>query len=407
MKNNVVYVALSIFGVQGAAYLGQFVLAGMLSAEQFAIIRTVEASLQLLSAIAPLGVSLLVVRLAAQTTNPRALGRSLSSYLAFALFVGIAFACICSLLIGAFSQRDADPYLLSMAWVLVLTNVSRTALNFLYGKERFATVSVTNFLIALCYLAALVALVKLVGLPGWIGAKYLIETAFFLVSLAFVWRHLGRIIASVRLYAELACEGLAVSLSLLFRTGQDTMPLLILAYLGASAQDVATFGLCTLIVAASMIFPVSFITVLLPRYTQALKNKADALPPLHKRYQRLLIIAGVALSISLTAGSFLIGEMFRHRYGSITSLMAVLSLALPARLASTINANVLFVKGKTHVGTVINGITLLVCFLLCALAARICPSAHLALAIAGVALLSEYIASSQFIMARRQLLAKY
>ena len=109
IKKNVVYVALSIFGVQGAAYIGQFVLAGMLSAEQFAIIRTVEASLQLLSAIAPLGVSLLVVRLAAQTANPRALGRSLSSYLAFALFAGIAVACICSLLIGAFGQRDADP----------------------------------------------------------------------------------------------------------------------------------------------------------------------------------------------------------------------------------------------------------------------------------------------------------
>jgi O-antigen/teichoic acid export membrane protein len=406
MKKNVVYVALSVFGVQGAAYLGQFILAGMLPAEQFAIVRTVEASLQLLSAIAPLGVSLLVVRLAAQTTDPQALGRSLSSYLAFALVAGIAVAGICSLLIGAFGQRDADPYLLGMLWVLVLTNISRTALNFLYGKERFATVSVTNFIIALCYLAVLVALVKLVGLPGWIGAKYLIETAFLVVSLAFVWRHLGRIIASARLYAELAREGMAVSLSLLFRTGLDTMPLLILAYLGASAQDVATFGLCTLMVAAAMILPASLNTVLLPKYAQVLKTEPDALQALHNRYQKLLVMAGVALILALTVCGLLIEEFFGNKYSNLTLTLIVLSLAIPAKLISTINANVLFAKSKTHIGTTINGCTLAVCVLLCFIASETFNLSDLSLAIAGIALMSECIASLQFLAITRRLLVK-
>lgn len=406
MKKNVVYVALSVFGVQGAAYLGQFIIAGMLPAEQFAIVRTVEASLQLLSAIAPLGVSLLVVRLAAQTTDPQALGRSLSSYLAFALIAGIAVAGICSLLISAFGQRDADPYLLGMVWVLVLTNISRTGLNFLYGKERFATVSVANFIIALCYLAVLVALVKLVGLPGWIGAKYLIETAFLLVSLAFVWRHLGRIIASARLYAELAREGLAVSLSLMFRTGLDTMPLLILAYLGASAQDVATFGLCTLMVAAAMILPASLNTVLLPKYAQVLKTEPDALQPLHNRYQKLLVMAGAALILALTVCGMLIEEFFGNKYSNITPALIVLSLAIPAKLISTINANVLFAKSKTHIGTTINGLTLAVCVLLCAIAYKTFNLSDLPLAIAGISLLSECIASFQFLAITRRLLVK-
>lgn len=406
MKKNVVYVALSVFGVQGAAYLGQFILAGMLPAEQFAIVRTVEASLQLLSAIAPLGISLLVVRLAAQTTDPQALGRSLSSYLAFALVAGIAVAGICSLLINAFSQRDADPYLHGMVWVLVLTNVSRTALNFLYGKERFATVSVTNFVIALCYLAALVALVQLVGLPGWIGAKYLIETAFLLVSVAFVWRHLGRIIASARLYAVLAREGLAVSLSLLFRTGLDTVPLLILAYLGASAQAVATFGLCTLLVAAAMILPASLNTVLLPKYAQVLKTEPVALQPLHTRYQKLLVMAGIALIFALTVSSLLIEELFKNKYSNLTTTLIVLSLAIPAKLITTINANILFATNKTHIGTAINGVTLLGCLLLCTLAAEVFALSELPLAIAGITLLSECSASVQLRIVTSKLLNK-
>jgi len=356
MKKNVVYVALSVFGVQGAVYLGQFILAGMLPADQFAIVRTAEASLQLLSAIAPLGVSLLVVRLAAQTTDSQSLGRSLSSYLAFALVAGIAVAGICSLLIGTFGQRDSDPYLLGMVWVLVLTNVSRTALNFLYGKERFATVSVTNFAIALCYLAALVALVKLVGLPGWIGAKYLIETAFLVVSLAFVWRHLGRVIASARLYAELAREGFAVSLSLLFRTGLDTMPLLILAYLGASDQEVATLGLCTLIVAAVMILPTSINTILLPKYNTLTTRDPKALPALHARYQTLHAIFGAFLAALITLAACVLNDKFPHRFENIVPMLALLSASIPLKAVGSLNANALFSKKQTKTGTKIHGI---------------------------------------------------
>lgn len=359
MKKNVVYVALSVFGVQGAVYLGQFILAGMLSAEQFAIVRTVEASLQLLSAIAPLGVSLLVVRLAAQATDPQALGRSLSSYLAFALVSGIAVAGIFSFLIGAFGQRDTDPYLLGMVWVLVLTNISRTALNFLYGKERFATVSVTNFLLALCYLAALAALVRLVGLPGWIGAKYLIETAFLLVSLAFVWRHLGRIIASARFYAGLAREGLAVSLSLLFRTGLDTMPLLILAYLGARDQDVANFGLCTLMVAAAMILPASLNTVLLPKYAQVLKTEPYALQNLHSRNLQILAAIGIAIAVIAISVGWIIENIIAEKFINSTAMLAALSISIPLKAIGSLNANLLFAKYRTATGTKIHAAALL------------------------------------------------
>lgn len=406
MKRNVVYVALSVFGVQGAAYLGQFILAGMLSAEQFAIVRTVEASLQLLSAIAPLGVSLLVVRLAAQTPDGQALGRWLSSYLVFALGAGVAVAGISTLLIELLGGRPADPYLAGMVWVLVLTNISRTALNFLYGKERFATVSVTNFIIALACLAVMVALVRLEGLSGWLGAKYLIEIAFLLVSLAFVWRYLGRIATSVRLYIELVREGLAVSLSLLFRTGLDTLPLLILAYLGARAQDVATFGLCTLMTAAAMILPASFNTVLLPRYAQVLETDPVGLQPLHHRYQRWLVISGFVLLLLLAACSLLIDGLFENKYRNLTPLMLVLGAAIPAKLVSTINANILFSKKQTHVGTRINGVGLTICLVLCALTAGRLSYDELPIGIATVALVSEYIASAMFVVAAARLLKR-
>lgn len=364
MKKNMVYVALSVIGVQGAAYLGQFILAGMLPAEQFAIVRTVEASLQLLSTIAPLGVSLLVVRLAAQTTDLQALERALSSYLAFALVAGIAIAGICSLLIGAFGQRDAAPYMLGMVWVLVLTNISRTALNFLYGKELFATVSVTNLIIALCYLVALVALVKMVGLPGWIGAKYLVETAFLMVSLAFVWRHLGRVIESARLYVDLAREGLAVSMSLLFRTGLDTMPLLTLAYLGTNAHDIATFGLCTLAVAAAMILPASLNTVLLPRYAQVLNVEPHALLNLHSANQKHLTVIGIAVALILIFFGWVVKSVIDENFFDSTVMLAVMAISIPLKALGAVNANVLFARHKTATGTKVNAFAFFVSTLL-------------------------------------------
>lgn len=358
MKKNVVYVALSVFGVQGAAYLGQFILAGMLPAEQFAIVRTVEVTLQLLSAIAPIGISLLVVRLAAQSADPQALGRSLSSYLAFALVAGIAVAASSSLLIGTFGEQNTEPYLLGMVWVLVLTNISRTALNFLYGKERFATVSITNFIVALCYLAVLVVLVNQWGLHGWIYAKYLVEIVFLLVSLAFVWLYLGRIIASVRLYAGLAREGLAVSLSLLFRTGLDTMPLLMLAFLGASAQDVAIFGLCTLLVAAALILPASVNTVLLPKYAKLINDEPSNLRALHSKNQKQLLALGITTALFIAVASFIIEDFIAEKFSGLTAMVAAISVIIPIRAIGTLNANVLFAKHKTRTGTVIHGATL-------------------------------------------------
>jgi O-antigen/teichoic acid export membrane protein len=243
--------------------------------------------------------------------------------------------------------------------VLVLTNISRTALNFLYGKERFATVSVTNFIIALCYLAALLALVRLEGLPGWIGAKYLIETAFLLVSLVFVWRHMGRIIGSARLYTGLALEGLSVSLSLLCRTGLDTIPLLIMTYVGASAQDVATFGLCTLLVSAASILPASLNTVLLPKYAQVLKNEPDGTRVIHSRNQKILIIISMIMGILLLSVGFIIENLMAEKFINLTVLLAVLIVLLPLKVLGSLSANILFLKNKTIIGAKIHALALI------------------------------------------------
>jgi O-antigen/teichoic acid export membrane protein len=397
MKKNVIYVALSVFGVQGAAYLGQFILAVMLPAEQFAIVRTVEASIQLLSSVAPLGVSLLVVRLAAQTSDVQHLGRSLSSYLAFAILAGIAVAGIFSLIVAQFGHRDADPYLLAMLWVLVLSNISRTGLNFLYGKEHFATVSFSTFLIALCYLAVLIALVKLSGLAGWIGAKYIIEVALALLSLAFVWRQLGPIIMKTQLYVSLACEGLALSMSLLFRTGLDTLPLLLLAYFGASSKDLATFGLCTLMVTAAMIIPASLNTVLLPKIVQVIKNDPHSIQAVRQVYVKQLIIAGIILVIILFIFGIVLENQLNSNYANLSSILTVLSLLIPIKLICTINSHIIFALNKTAINTIINGFTLIICIFLCFMANGILDQSNLILAFAVIMVVCELIALTQFV----------
>ncbi len=354
MKKNIVFMMLSVFSVQGAAYVAQLLMARMLQTDQFAIVRTVEASLQLLSAIAPIGISLLVVRLAAQIGDLGQLRRQLTSYMVFAGVAGLLLASICALALSVFGTRQADHYLGVLVWVVVLSNLSRTALNYFYGKEQFALLSTTTFMASLCYLVILTAFVHHWYLEGWVAAKYLGEFLFVTVTFFFIRPYLGANFLDIQSFRGLFTEGVAVSLSLVFRSAMDNFPLLVLAYLATSKTDVAMYGLCTLLAAAGMIIPGSINSVLLPKYSALIKATPADLVRKHKRFAGVVVGAGGLVAVGLACVGVALPWAIGDKYTGIAPLLAITVLAIPVKALTTLNGNLLFVNNHANVGAWIN-----------------------------------------------------
>lgn len=354
MKKNVVFMILSMFSVQGAAYLAQLLLAGMLQPDQFAIVRTVEAALQLLSALAPMGLSLLVVRLAAQAGDASFLRRQLTSYLLLVGLAGLAIAAVSALFLKIFGTRVADAYLLVLVSVLLLSNLSRTALNFLYGREQFALISLTAFAMSLGYLVLLVVFVDYWGLDGWVAAKYLVELLFVLVALFFVRPYLTPVSVKINEACVLFTEGFAVSLSLVFRSTMDNLPLLALAYLSANQVDIAMYGLCTLLVAAGMVIPASVNSVLLPKYASLVKEAPAELAMQHKRFSHMLLGVGSLVATMVMCAGVALPWIFVDKYAGILPLLSAAVLVIPIKALTSLNGNLLFVSGQVAIGTKVN-----------------------------------------------------
>lgn len=366
MKKNVIYVMLSVIGIQGATYLAQLILATLLPANEFAIIRTVEASLQLISAIAPIGVSMLVIRLAAQDDIEIKKDRMLASYLMLVFINGVAVAIICS--IGIFFMKEgsvSNKYLQSVIWVVILSNVSRTILNYLYGREKFSLVSISSFLVAIIYVIALYILARSIGLDGWIIAKYVVEISFLILSIYFIKNSLAGLIGELDFYVQALREGSAIASSLLFRTSLDTVPLLIGSYFILDGSTVGAFGFCTLLVTAASILPGSIATVLLSKYSKTKTNDLMLLPEMHLKYKKIVFVISILSGIGVFFAGLILNYLMENKFKNVEIMILLMSFIIPMKVMGTLDANILFVFGKAIVGTKILGlVTFLEIFLL-------------------------------------------
>lgn len=346
---------LSVLSIQGAAYLSQFILAGLLSAESFAIVRTVESALQLLSTIAPWGMSLLVVRLASQGNSDEESRRLLSSYMGLAGLTALLLAGVGSLvLVWANGKTVLSSYFAILIWIAVPVSLSRTALNYFYGREKFGLISVLTFATSALSLLVLVVLTQNWQLDGWVASRYVTELAILVVAIVFIREKIGsRFVAKAKAIEALA-EGAAISLSLIFRSAIENVPFLILAYLTANQKEVAIYGLCTLLISGGMVLPASINSVLLPRYGSMLKNDSSKFSLLHVKYERYVVLSGVGVALLLIGLGFIMSFAFKEKYGALLPYLALAAFMVPIRAFTTINANVLFVNQKTATGTKIN-----------------------------------------------------
>jgi len=353
VKKNVLYMLLSVFSIQGTAFLSQLILAGVLSTENFAIVRTAESTLQLLSTIAPWGMSLLVIRLASQEVGHEEQGKALTSYIALAGISALILAAIGALILTN-TASQVSSYLSILIWIVVLTSLSRTSLNYFYGKEQFGLISVVTFVTSLVSLMLLVVLATRWQLNGWVASRYVTELIVLGIAIMFVRGNLiAKLLTKVESIKALA-EGMAVSLSLVLRSAIENLPLLIFAYLSADQSAIATYGLCTLLITGAMVLPGSIISVLLPRYGNMQKNAPHQIPAQHAKYERIVILVGAAVALLLVGTGYLVAHVFSEKYAGLQPYLTAIALIVPVRAYMIINANVLFVHQKTATGTKIN-----------------------------------------------------
>lgn len=355
---------LSVFSIQGTAFLSQFILAGLLPTESFSIVRTVEATIQMISAVAPWGMSLLVIRLASQNVASNELRRLFTTYV---MFAGTAALFIASLgfLIVLCRHVRMEGYLSVLIWIIVLTSLSRTSLNYYYGKEQFGLIATITFIISIISLVMLVFFTSKWHLDGWIFSRYLTEIIVLIAALYFVKSNLTLKFLTIAESKNVLIEGMAVSLSLIFRSAIDNFPFLIFAYLSVNQTEIAMYGLCTLLISGAMIFPSSIISVLLPRYGNLQKNQPQELINVHTRYERYVLLSSLVVMLLLVALVFCSPYYLENqKYNGIFPYLMLAATIVPIRAYTTLNANVLFVNRQTAIGTKINFACAMICGLL-------------------------------------------
>lgn len=365
MKKNVAYVLLSVFSLQGASYIAQILLAKILSIEDYSIVRTVESTLQVLASLAPLGISMLAVKITAQNKNMSNLKSAFSSYILYAICAGFVIAGVGSVILTVFGFRPSDHYLLILISVLIFTNISRTIFNYYYGNTKFALVSIVIFVISLANIPILFILTQNFGLVGWVVSKYLIEICFLL---AFVY--LSRSLFTTKLidflkFKKLFVEGSNISLSLVFRSLIDNIPLMALAYYASfNVTDIAVFGLCTLLINCGSLLPSSYISVLLPKYSELSIGDIFQLYNLHYKNLKIVFLISLASCLGVVFFGFIMITFWVNKYGDIMIFILLSSMVIPFKAMTVLNANILFVFGWAKKGMIINMIASIVLILM-------------------------------------------
>ncbi len=354
----------SVISIQGTALISQFILAGILPIDEFAIVRTVEATLQMLATVAPWGMSLLVVRLVSQDHKLIELKSLFTTHVLLAGLSALVLVIVGMAIIEFYSSQTGE-YLKLLLWVLVLTSLSRTSLNYFYGKEQYGLISTFTFVISVASLVLLVVFTNYWQLNGWVLSRYVAETMVLVVALFFVRTKLTWKLNSRVESKKMLSEGAAVSLSLVFRSAIDNLPLLIFAYLSISQEETALYGLCTLLITGAMIMPSSLISVLLPRYGKLQKQAPDELAVYHAKHERYVIVAGIGIGLVITALGPAISAVYDQKYSGLLPYLALTSSILPIRAYTALNANLLFVHHQTATGTKINAVCAALCMILC------------------------------------------
>ncbi len=350
----------ALFSVQGLAYLTQFTIARVAGPADFAVVRTVESTLNVLLVVASLGMPMLAVTTIAALRDERAQGRMVGALLAISMCGGFAVALITNFGAG-FLNPPTPGYLRAMAWIMAITAASRTCLNYFQGRQLVQRVAGYSVLLSIISLAIVVLAVYSGGLRGWVVGRYVSELLF----LGMMMRAIGPelrftgAIPSGQSVRTLLSAGSGIAASLLVRTAGDNAGILLLNAAGADKLSIGYFGLSSLVLVAILIVPGAIPSVALPRLVARLDDP-QAVRSLVGRVGGGALGASVLLAVAAAVLAQPLTALLLPKYGPAVPLLYVLLLAVPFRLASSMSGMVLVACGRVRYTVWINVLALIV-----------------------------------------------
>src|SRR5678815_458127 len=236
--------------VQGLAYLSQLYIAHLLGPGPFAVVRNTEAIISILVLIGSVGMPSLAVKSIAEVTDPDVRAKVLGRLLLIAGLGGVALSAAAALIVPAFVPAGTRPYFSHLIWIVAVSAVGRTAINYFQGIRQFQRMAVLSVTLSGLAMTTLALLTWRFGLEGWVLGRYAGEGLFVAGNLLLLKPHIrlsGRLPSA---YARKALigVGLTIAMSLVTRTALDNAALLSLAYFGRTPEEVGCYGLGSLII---------------------------------------------------------------------------------------------------------------------------------------------------------------
>ena len=349
----------SILAIQGTTYAAQLIMARLLGPLDFGVVRSVEAIVAIALVFGSAGMPSLAIKSIAEAEDEGARGRVLQRLISLTIGVGILTAAITAILGGIFFDATTTSYARALLWLVPISAIARTALNYHQGVKSVHRVALLAAAMSVVSLVLTVVLVDRWRLAGWLGARYMSEALLAGTMLWTVRRVLSARASAPAMfsYGNLLHLGIAIAASLLVRTGVDNLGVLAMGFVGVARSDIGYFGVASLIASALLLVPGALANLSLPAIIESFAVRRDV----ERRAGRLLA-AGLAFSLPLAGALMWLAPILAHVFAPAylpgIPIIRILLIAVPLRAATSTAGAVLLAAGRVHSTLVINLLTL-------------------------------------------------
>lgn len=346
-RAGVPHLLLSVVAVQGLTFLTQLFIARRVGPSGFGIVRSVESILTVALIVASFGMPILAVKCMQELTDDVARGRLLGKLMTLAFAVAAATAVSIGLMLPYFVRSDVSSYLGALAFVLVLSACSRTAINYFQGVKLVARVSLLTVAVASVSFLIIVAAVWTFGLDGWVMGRYAGELLLLTFALVYTRRVISFTGVLPAQYSSRALLLLSapITLSLLARSGLDNLGMIWMTHQGIPTRELGIYGLATLLAMPVLLIPATVSSTALPRFVERARGGAD-LRAFFLWTIKVVGLATVAASLLAIALVPVVIVLFFGEYASAVPVAQVLLLAVPLRAVTVISCTLLLAVNK-------------------------------------------------------------
>jgi O-antigen/teichoic acid export membrane protein len=345
----------AVVAVQGAAYIFQVIVAALLLPEDFGVVRSVDAVLALLVILGSIGMPSLAVKCLAEVDDVEQRGALLVRLILIAAGTSLGVASAAWIFAPSLVSGTAVFYLQRLVWIIPLAACARTTLNYYQGTRQIPVYSVLSASVATAVLPLALLAVAVGGLSGWIWARYGTEAATLVVALlpvAGALRGRGRL-GAVYSFRRLTRVGGVLGLSLLTRTGLDSLGTLALIAIGTSTTQIGYYGVGVLAVMGLLILPSCVGSIALPRFARAFSDPATLRSTFYRTVGVCLMLTLPLSALGIVSAPLLVLHFFPS-YGASIPIIQILLMTVWARAVTMASGTFLVAADQGDATLIVN-----------------------------------------------------